>query len=278
MPIANIYARNAGQARSANSIPNIEKLLDRTPAGLSFSVIASFEAHRSETNPEYGVVGWSFSQNGLNYACCIRDDSYQDVYNFAVEVPQGQPYLHRAKSMSVAEKIHTLSTVQKLMGPDGVAGLRSPLYELEKACFQPTTGLVVPSATLSYRLLADRKVIVHAGLNFPENDHYASLPEPTVLALEWVQGRKRHLIDCSRHIPLFLTGVAHDQMQDMMFMTRTEALKATKFAKASLRDENPEMSRLCEFLALWRRLDNAADFLMERRSSRTYSLMTPSVP
>lgn len=255
--------------------PDLGEVRRRPAAGLSFEVRESF-TEEIITEDAVGVVGWSFTQNGLNYACRIKDEKNNDVYGFAVEVPKGQPYLHRSPNMCIAEKAHVIAMVEQMLSADKAdkkAQHRSAFNELEKKCFDqsPQSGLVKEGPpAVPKNLFSKGHLTGYCGLVFANDADFLKPAEPAVLALEWEMDGKKYFIDCSEAIPKFKMGyVTNPRNAPMYNMTRSEAKNAVDYVRAKINMTDVELSRICGVTGLWSRLEVTAEFLsMVRQPSQ----------
>lgn len=242
--------------------PDLGEIRRRPAAGLSFEVRESF-TEEIITEDAVGVVGWGFTQNGLNYACRIKDERNNDVYGFAVEVPKGQPYLHRSPNMCIAEKAHVIAMVEQILSADKKQQYLNAFYELEKKCFDPASGLVKEGPpTVPKSLFSKGHLTGYCGLVFANDADFLKPAEPAVLALEWEMDGKKYFIDCSGPIPSFKMGyVSNPRNAPMYNMTRSEAKDAVAYAQAKINMTDVQLSRLCGITGLWSRLEVTAERL-----------------
>jgi hypothetical protein len=244
--------------------PDLGEVRRRPAAGLGFDVRNSF-AEEIVTEDGVGVVGWSFSQNGLNYACQIKDENNNDVYGFGVEVPKGQPYLHPSPQMGIAERAHVIAMIEQMLSPDKRQQHRNAFHELEMKCFDPTpsSGIVreAPLATPK-NFVSKGHLTGYCGLVFANDADFLKPAEPAVLALEWEMDGKKYFIDCSGAIPRFKMGYASNPHNAPMYnMTRSEAKNAVDYARAKINMTDVQLSRICGITGLWSRLEVTADWL-----------------
>lgn len=242
--------------------PDLDSVRQRPAVGLDSAVRCSF-AEQTSVVPNVGVTGWSFVQNGLNYACRIKDDDNNDVYGFGVGFPEGKPYLHRFKQMCIAEKAHVLSVVEQLMSCNKRQQHLRALYELEKACFDPSSGIVQKGSAGAHRkpALPVGQVTGYCGLVFADDSDFLKPAEPTMLALEWEKGGRLYFIDCSSIIPSYQFGYAANPNLQRVNMNRSEAKEAVKYARAMLEVSDKEQARICRVTNLWERLEAMAEWL-----------------
>lgn len=236
---------------------DLSSIMNRAAAGLDNLVRASLTTEDCESDTSVGTVGWTIQQNGLRYAMQIKDENNNDVYNFGVEVPYGQPYLHRLQRMCVAEKAHVLALIRqtiKSSNPNAHDMLLRTFNELEIAACNPATGVVTTGPVESRRLM---KMTVHPGLSFPEDSNCTDLPDPAIMAIEWDVRGDHNLIDCSGTWPVFLVGSSGVNGTHMQ-MTKDEAANAIKHAK-TLANADSDLQRLAGISGLWARLEIAAE-------------------
>jgi hypothetical protein len=249
---------------------DLDHVRQRPAAGLSHAVRNSCEAAISPVQA-VGVVGWTFVQNGLNYACQIKDDDGKEVYRFAVEVPNGQEYLHRSKELSIAEKAHMLATIEQSL-PDHISKQHlNDFFELEKACFVPSLGVVISGPTTPRKILTPQgHVTGYCGLKFAndeismallESKKPLQLPEPAILFLEWDNNGKTYSIDCSEMLPKFQMGYTNHPNMIKMNMSKAEAIAAVSYARTKINTTDAELARVSANTGLWITLQFMAEHL-----------------
>lgn len=242
----------------------------RPAAGLSFDVRNSFN-EEIITKDCVGVVGWSFTQNGLNYACRIKDENNNDVYGFSLEVPKGQPYLHRSPQMGIAEKAHIIAMVEQILSADKRTQHRHAFNELEQKCFDPTSGIVKESSqAIPKKPFSKGYLTGYCGLVFANDADFLKPAEPAVLALEWEMDGKKYFVDCSETIPKFKMGyVSNPNNAPMYNMIQSEAKNAVDYVRAKINMTDVQLSRICGITGLWSRLEVTAERLsMVRQPSQ----------
>lgn len=251
---------------------DLKSTRDRPAAGLDHEVLASFREEISPNRADaVGVIGWTFTQNDLTYACRIKDDNNNDVYGFGLEIPRGQEYLHPSHNLSIAEKAHILMVIEQSLSADKRSQHRHAFFELEKACFQESLGIVTKIPRFpNFGFTPQGYVKAYCGLTFThDQDSLASLrnkeaiapPEPAVLCLEWDRDGKTYTIDCSHAIPRFQIGYAANPNVSKLNMTRAEAKEAVHYARVRLNASNAELSKMCDATGLWVRLGSTAEWL-----------------
>ncbi len=249
-------AHNFLQAGAKPVVRDVSAIMNRPAPHLDNQVRQTLQSITCQSDPSVGIIGWEIRQNGLRYGVCIKDDLNNDVFNIGVETPHEQPFLRRATTMSIAEKAHAVALVRQTLmerEPDRFRFLRWNFEQLEKACSNPATGVVVTSAP-AQRLLANAKLYSHFGLSFPDDANYADKPESVLLALEWSQGQKYTLIDCTRVFPLFLVGNANNPAGPLECMERSEAQMTLILAKDLARSAGEPRLH-----AIWSRLEASVE-------------------
>lgn len=245
---------NFGTAGGKHTVVDVSPVMKRAAPGLDNPVRQTLKSIICESDPSIGVIGWEIQQNGLKYGVCIKDNLNNDVFNIGVEIPHGQPYLHRSPTMSVAEKAHVVALIQQTMKdrqPDASRFLLWNFEQLERACSNPATGIVSAGAP-NQRLLANAKLYKHFGLSFPDDSRPLEKPDTVLLALECSVGNRYMLIDCSRVFPVFLVGNANMPAGPLLCMERSEAAQTLELAKTLAKTEPDYRLDI-----VWKRLETA---------------------
>ena len=262
--IASQYNNNANL--QYHDLENVRQI----PAAGLIVARNSFTEEISSTQA-VGVIGWSFRQNGLNYGCRIRDDDNKDVFEFGLEIPQGREYLHRSSDLSLAEKVHILTTVEQCLSPGKRQQHLRDLFELEKACFKPSAGIIgIGPKEHRRHVVPQGHITGHCGFSFANDEMSLELlktekklkpAEPVLLLLEWEQGDKIYSIDCSKITPHFQIGYVANPNLPKLNMTRAEAKDAVDYARTKIKVLQPELNQLCAITGVWPRLAMTAEWL-----------------
>lgn len=239
LPTSLSAAPGFARAGARSALVDVSGVISRPAPGLDNPVRGTLQSVVCQSDPSVGVIGWEIRQHGLKYGVCIKDDYNNDVFNIGVEIPHGQPYLHRSPVMSIAEKAHAVALIAQTLKdrqPDTFRFLLWSFDQLERACSNPAAGIVT-TGTPTQRLLVNAKLYKHFGLGFPDDSHPVEKPDTVLLALECSVGQKYMLADCSRAFPAFLVGNANTPAGPMQYMERSEAAQTLELFKALAKTE-----------------------------------------
>jgi len=240
---------------------DLSSIIDLPPVALTESVKSSFEEIYAPPETAVGLIGFKITQYGLRYEVFFKDTANNDRYSFKVVCPSAQSYLHKDKTIGIAEKAHALMLIKASMTEERRENLRHQLYELEKACFNPLSGEVTTGLT-GIRKFPNSKIIVeHVGLKFPADIDYETRPSLHILMLEWVEGMNNVRIDNTGVWPSFTIGHINNPDGRRMYMTRSQAKSAIEYAKDYAQVFSHGLLQLGTLDRFWVRSEEVAEWM-----------------
>jgi hypothetical protein len=241
--------------RDSRDLSSIE---NRMPVGLTPDVIQSYREIYAPTDTAIGLRGFRFKQYGLQYEVFYKDEEGRDNPHFIVTCPTSQPYLHLEQNMGIAEKAHAFLAIKTLMGEALREHLKAPLFEIERACFNPDSGSVVRGITGIRRMAGNKKIVEHLGLGFPSDSEYEQEPYLKIMRLEWIHGTHHMVIDNSGEILVFTKGSERNPDGKRHYMARGEAIKALAYAHNYASSHNSDLAYLGHLTGFWNAAELAA--------------------